>query len=137
MQRISLACNRRTVAYTETDGEKIQMAMKQWPEIVKAGIGHAKSIARVGDSRLATLLEDPDFNRLLKIQNEMPKAITWMVSSQWKVAWLWKLLTLPSGGVGSMFSCMACSLLMPYVLPIAHCSDGAAHVSVPQASYFI
>ena len=76
MQRISLTRNRRTVAYTETDGEKIRMAMKQWPEIVKAGIGHAKSIACVGDSRLATLLEDPDFNRLLKIQNEMPKAIT-------------------------------------------------------------
>ena len=57
VQRISLTRNRRTVAYTETDGEKIQMAMKQWPEIVKAGIGHAKSIACVGDNADAGLLD--------------------------------------------------------------------------------
>ena len=63
------------------------MAIKQWGNIAlkKEGTGHHDFLnyakGTIGDSRLVTLLEDPDFYQLLKTQNAMPKAVTWMVSS--------------------------------------------------------
>ena len=119
------------------------MAIKQWGNVAlkKEGTGHRDFLnyakGTIGDSRLVTLLEDPDFYQLLKTQNAMPKAVTWMVSSQWKVAWLWKLLTSPSGGVGGMPCCTIYPLLTSHVVPVAYCSDRATHVSVPQTPYFI
>lgn len=94
-----LARNKRTVAYTETDGEKVAMVMKQQLEAAPKGesSGQAANIATIKDRSLAMVLGDPFFYELLSTQNAAP--ITWMVSPQWNVAWLHRLLTSPSGGV--------------------------------------
>jgi hypothetical protein len=74
------------------------MAMKQW----QGTVGKSKEIRlkAIGDRRLVMIFEDPRFYKLLEIQHATP--ITWMVSSQWNVAWLSRLLTSPSGGVCGM-----------------------------------
>jgi hypothetical protein len=90
--RISLARNRANIAYTETNSDKIELAIKGWPEVTsnsestscKFFIKHA--LALLGDRRLITILEDPSFHDLLLTQHAMP--ITWVVTPQWSVTWL-------------------------------------------------
>jgi hypothetical protein len=118
---ISLARNQKTVAYTETDGEKISMAMKLRKEVMlkrEAGTmshSHFLSIARTSkcDRRLVMVLEDPNLYEVLCTQGLTP--ITWMVSSQWSIAWLLRLLTSPSGGVRNMALCSEGLLLTLYI----------------------
>lgn len=75
--------------------------MKQW----QGAVGKSNAIRRsahkaIGDPRLIMILDDPQFYELLSTQHATP--ITWMLSSQWNVAWLSRLLTSPSGGVRGM-----------------------------------
>jgi hypothetical protein len=117
---ISLARNKRVVSYTETDGEKIDLALKQWKEIaseaacLSRGDFLTKAKAAVGDSKLVTILGDPVFNNLLRTQQRTP--VTWMLSPWWKITWLWNLLVSPSGGVRGMLSGAKHSILTPHPL---------------------
>ena len=109
---INLAQNQKTVAYTETDGEKIGVVMKLRKAVMLKGEAetmsqsHFLSIARTSktDRCLVMVLEDPNFYEVLSTQALTP--ITWMVSSQWSIAWLLRLLSSPSGGVRDGF-CVA------------------------------
>ena len=143
MHLISLARNRQVVSYGETDCEKINMAMKLWKEASSKSQGEAtdlsnllpETLASFNDNRLVALLEDPCFSELLHVQHNTP--ITWEVSSQWKVAWLSRLLGSPSGGVCGLLSGVNWSLLMPFVEHTAYCTGGASHVSLPRPPYFL
>ena len=126
--------------YIERNSEMIEIAIKEWPGVLakgakiktwKAFLNMAKDA--LGTIQLVHLFEDPDFNQLLKTQQMTH--ITWSVSPQWKISWLWQLLTSPSGGVGGVSSGAMQPLLTAYAIPVAYCSDGATHVYIPQAPY--
>lgn len=99
----SLARNRKTTAYSESEGEKIAMAIHAWPDIKKKGDDVIRTkflpyaIGEIGDRRLVYILEDPNFYSLLRIQRQTP--VTWMVALPWKISWLWRVLSSPAGGV--------------------------------------
>jgi hypothetical protein len=99
----SLARNRKVVTYSETDGEKIHMYLNIWNEIKprKSELSRsdflqlAKNV--IPDRRLLHIMEDPAINELFEVQRKAP--IPWMLSAEWKINWLSRVLVSPAGGV--------------------------------------
>ena len=120
---ISLARNKKTFAYTETDSEKIGMLMELQKAVVsKSEMGtmshHSHFLTTAHgtsncDCRLLMVLKDPNVYEVLSIQGLTSE--TWMVSPQWSIAWLFCLLTSLSGGVSDVALCSKGLILMLYI----------------------
>lgn len=117
---VSLARNRQRVMFSESEGEKVVMAIRLWPDLWKKSENTPRAkflpvaITEIGDRHLVHILENKDFYELLNIQQRTP--VTWMVSTAWKINWLWRVLTSPAGGVRLVLKLFGVNCpLTPYI----------------------
>jgi hypothetical protein len=90
--------------FTETDGEKIEMHLRTWNSLKEQNPGLSQSkffslaLKKIGERRVVYILEDPNLNALMSgIQHQTP--VPWMISREWQIGWLSRVLVSPAGGV--------------------------------------